>query len=109
MEEFVNKWKEIMSSGLCLNLKYNIPIDITTCVMPRKSTGEKLEKVVSTKISAKHSVILQKYARGYYNLNWLEQPNLSQMLRWIIKNWTEDTTDSMRQVTNTVRQKEPKQ
>ena len=78
-------------------------------LMPRMSTGEKLEKVVSTKISTKDFVMLQKYARDYYNLNWLEQPNLSNMLRWIIKNWTEGTTDSMRQVTNNSRQKKPKQ
>ena len=77
--------------------------------MPRMSTGEKLEKVVSTKISTKDFVILQKYARDYYNLNWLEKPNLSNMLRWIIKNWTEGTTDSMRQIANTARHKKPKQ
>ena len=76
--------------------------------MPRKSTGEKLEKVVSTKISTKDFAILQNCARFYYNLNWLEQPNLSNMLRWIIKQWTEGPADGMRQISNTVRQKESK-
>ena len=77
--------------------------------MPRMSTGEKLEKVVSTKISTKDFVILQKRARDYYNLGWLEQPNLSHLLRWIIKKWTEHKTDNTGQVTNNSRQKKPEQ
>jgi hypothetical protein len=55
--------------------------------MPRKPTGERLEKVVSTKISVEDFILLEKSARMYYNQNLLVQPTVSQMLRWIIKRW----------------------
>jgi hypothetical protein len=35
--------------------------------MPRKETGEKLEKVVSTKISLEDFTLLKKYAKIGYN------------------------------------------
>ena len=35
--------------------------------MPRKETGEKLEKVVSTKISLEDFMLLEKYAKIGYN------------------------------------------
>ena len=55
--------------------------------MPRKPTGEKLEKVVSTKISVDDFTFLEKFARIYYNQNLISQPTISHMLRWIIKGW----------------------
>ena len=56
--------------------------------MPRKSLGEKLEKVVSTKISHVDFMVLEKYARIRYNENKLRQPTVSRLLRVIIKTWT---------------------
>jgi hypothetical protein len=55
--------------------------------VPKKATGEKLEKVVSTKISVDDFILLEKHARIYYNKNWLVQPTVSHMLRHIIKTW----------------------
>ena len=55
--------------------------------MPKKATGEKLEKVVSTKISVDDFILLEKNARMYYNQNWLVQPTISHMLRYIIQRW----------------------
>lgn len=55
--------------------------------MPRKSSGEKLEKVVSSKISVGDFRLLEKYARIDYNENRIVQPTISHMLRQIIKNW----------------------
>ena len=56
--------------------------------MPKKAIGEKIEKVISTKISVEDLRLLQKYARVYYNQNLLQQPNMSHMLRYILKGWT---------------------
>jgi uncharacterized protein (UPF0305 family) len=56
--------------------------------MPRRSLGEKLEKVVSTKISHADFMVLEKYARIRYNENRLRQPTVSRLLRVIIKTWT---------------------
>lgn len=56
--------------------------------MPRKSTGEKLEKVVSTKIGLADFTVLEKYARIRYNENRLKQPTISHLLRMIIRVWT---------------------
>ena len=55
--------------------------------MPRKSTGQKLEKVVSTKISVDDFKLLEKYAKTQYNRRLRVQPIISQLLRRIIKNW----------------------
>jgi len=55
--------------------------------VPKKATGEKLEKVVSTKISVDDFILLEKNARMYYNQNWLVQPTISHMLRYIIQRW----------------------
>ena len=58
--------------------------------MPRKSLGEKLEKVVSTKISLADFIVLEKYARIRYNQNKLKQPTISQLLRKFIKAWANE-------------------
>jgi len=55
--------------------------------VPTKAAGEKLEKVVSTKISVDDFILLEKNARMYYNQNWLVQLTISQMLRYIIQRW----------------------
>jgi len=54
--------------------------------MPRK-TGEKLEKVVSTKISMEDFIVLEKCAKICYNKDLLNQPTISHMLRLILKKW----------------------
>ena len=53
-------------------------------ILPRKTEGEKLEKVVSTKVTATHFKILEKYARIRYNQNSISQPTISHLLRIII-------------------------
>jgi len=55
--------------------------------MPRKATGERLEKVVSTKIGLADFMTLEKYARIYYNKNRVKQPTISHLLRGIIRGW----------------------
>jgi len=55
--------------------------------VPRKASGEKLAKVVSTKIGLADFIVLEKYARIRYNENKLEQPTISHLLRKIIKSW----------------------
>jgi hypothetical protein len=57
--------------------------------MPRKTTGEKLERVVSTKIGLADFIVLEKYARIRYNENKLKQPTISHMLRKLIKGWAD--------------------
>jgi hypothetical protein len=61
--------------------------------VPKKATGEKLEKVVSTKISVDDFILLEKNARVYYNQDWLVQPTISHMLRHIIKRWVKVVKD----------------
>lgn len=55
--------------------------------MPRKSTGEKLEKVISTKLSTERLEQFEKYARQYYIQNKIRQPTVSALLRALIKGW----------------------
>ena len=55
--------------------------------MPRKTEGEKLEKVVSTTLSLADFDVLKKYARINYEINVLTLPTVSHMLRAIVKNW----------------------
>ena len=55
--------------------------------MPRKTEGEKLEKVVSTTLSVADFDLLKKYARINYEINALTFPTVSHMLRAIVKNW----------------------
>ena len=55
--------------------------------MPRKVTGEKLEKVISTKIPTKKFELLEKYARQYYIQNKIKQPTVSALLRALINGW----------------------
>ena len=57
--------------------------------MPRKTTGEKLEKVVSTKIGLADFILLEKYARIRYNENKIKQPTISHFLRKLIKGWAD--------------------
>lgn len=55
--------------------------------LPRKTEGEKLEKVVSTTLSVADFDLLKKYARINYEINALTFPTVSHMLRAIVKNW----------------------
>jgi hypothetical protein len=68
--------------------------------MPKKPTGEKMEKVISTKISVEVFDLLQRYARVYYNRNVLQQPNMSHMLRWILESWTTLVRENEKNATN---------
>ncbi|MGB8449664.1 MAG: hypothetical protein WCE25_08105 [Nitrososphaeraceae archaeon] len=52
--------------------------------MPRKVTGEKLEKVISTKIPTKKFELFEKYSRQYYIQNKIKQPTVSALLRALI-------------------------
>ena len=56
-------------------------------ILPRKAEGERLEKVVSTKVTATHFNLLEKYARIRYNENSISQPTISHLLRIIIAQW----------------------
>ena len=49
--------------------------------------GEKLEKVISTKIPTKKFELFEKYARQYYIQNKIKQPTVSAMLRALINGW----------------------
>jgi hypothetical protein len=55
--------------------------------LPRKTEGEKLEKLVSTTLSVADFDLLKKYARINYEINALTFPTVSHMLRAIVKNW----------------------
>jgi hypothetical protein len=55
--------------------------------LPRKTEGEKLEKVVSTSLSVADFDLLKKYARIDYEANALTLPTVSHLLRRIVKNW----------------------
>ena len=50
-------------------------------------TGEKLEKVISTKIPTKKFELFEKYARQYYIQNKIKQPTVSALLRAHINDW----------------------
>lgn len=58
--------------------------------MPRRSTGEKLEKVVSTKIAISDLELLEKYTRLEYNKHHITRPTISMLLRLIISRWRND-------------------
>jgi hypothetical protein len=58
--------------------------------MPRRSTGDKFEKVVSTKIAVSDFELLEKYARLEYNKHHIPQPTISMLLRLIISRWRND-------------------
>jgi hypothetical protein len=55
--------------------------------MPKKITGERFVKVVSTKLSEEDYLLLDRYARGYYFESKISQPSISHMLRYIFKGW----------------------
>ncbi len=55
--------------------------------MPQKATGEKLERVISTKISATKFELFEKYARDYYIQRKIKQPTVSVLLRGLINGW----------------------
>jgi hypothetical protein len=53
--------------------------------MPRKVAGERHEVVISTKITATQYGALKAWAKEYYLKNKLTQPNISQLLNYIVK------------------------
>jgi hypothetical protein len=57
--------------------------------MPRRPTGEKLDKVISTKIPFSDLQLLEEYARLEYNRRHIPQPTISMLLRLIIARWAE--------------------
>ena len=50
-------------------------------------TGEKLEKVISTKIATTKFELFEKYARQYFISNKIKQPTVSALLRALINGW----------------------
>jgi hypothetical protein len=66
-------------------------VDLNRFVPREAATKEKLTKVVSTKISEEDYSFLKRKAKILYNDEKLDQPNTSQLLRLIIKNWVENT------------------
>ncbi len=56
-------------------------------IMPRKTSGQKLEKVISTKISATNFELVEKYARELYIQKKVKQPTVSVLIRAIINAW----------------------
>jgi hypothetical protein len=65
--------------------------------MPRKKSNENLAKVVSSNISLKDFVVLQKYAKIYYNYNRLKQPTISHLVRYILNKWANQKRDNEEQ------------
>jgi hypothetical protein len=59
--------------------------------VPPKISGDKLTKVVSTKISDSVYTLLTGYAKEYYLQGKVRQPNLSQLLTYIITDWLHKT------------------
>jgi hypothetical protein len=55
--------------------------------MPPKISGDKRTKVVSTKISDSVYTSLTDYAKEYYLQGKVRQPNISQVLTYIISDW----------------------
>ncbi len=55
--------------------------------LTRKVTGEKLEKVISTKITTKNYELLEKHAREYCIQKKIKQPTISVLLRTLIDFW----------------------
>jgi hypothetical protein len=66
-------------------------------LMPRRSTGEKLEKVVSTKIVVSDFELLEKYARLEYNKHHITH-TISVLLGSIISRWRNDVMHKRAQI-----------
>ena len=64
--------------------------------------GKKLEKVVSTTLSKDDFILLERYARDRYNRNWIAQPTISHMLRFIVVNWAKKIRDKEQEVKSSV-------
>ncbi len=71
--------------------------------MPRRVSGQKLEKVISTKISAKNYELVEKYARELYIQKKIRQPTVSVLLRALINKWLRNfETKSQQKNTETI-------
>ena len=55
--------------------------------MPRKVFGVKKERVVSTKITGEKFDFLLETAREFYIKRTIANPNLAQLLQYIIDDW----------------------
>jgi hypothetical protein len=55
--------------------------------VPRKLSGVKRTKVVSTKIPDSEYTLIDHYAKEYYLQGNIRQPNTSQLLSYIITDW----------------------
>jgi hypothetical protein len=55
--------------------------------LPRKILGVKKERVISTKITAEKFNFLLETAREFYIKQTIAQPNLAQLLQYIIDDW----------------------
>ena len=55
----------------------------------QKPNRPRLEKIVSTKITAEDFRLLKIKSKQLYNQNHIELPTVSHLLRWIITRWCE--------------------
>ena len=53
----------------------------------RKKYGDKLERVISSNVSLVDFQFLERYAKIMYNDNFLRQPTISNLVRYVIKKW----------------------
>ena len=60
--------------------------------MPRKISGNKRTKVISTKILDSEYTLICQYAKEYYLQGKVRQPNISQLLSYIITDWLDKFT-----------------
>jgi len=65
--------------------------------LPRKTIGDKLERVASTNISTQDFEFLEYCARSFYNRKLIEQPTISHMLRWLIKGFIRRKKEKMQE------------
>ena len=72
-----------MQEYYCIYLKREIES------MPKRKTGDRLEKVVSSKITKQEFTFLQGQANGLYFAGLIELPTVSHAVRFIIKEWRE--------------------
>jgi hypothetical protein len=59
-------------------------------MVEQKSNRPRLEKIVSTKITAEDFRLLKIKSKQLYNQNHIELPTVSHLLRWIITRWCEN-------------------
>lgn len=59
--------------------------------LPRKEIGEKLEKVISSKLPLADFKFFESYAKKMYIENMINQPTISHVIRYIVRDWVLQT------------------